>query len=59
MKWHWQRRSKLMEINPSKYFYDVEMGVLTPIRFCPSGGDPLSLHSGMFMSAVIKLGSDE
>jgi hypothetical protein len=47
-----------MEINPDLYFYKVESGIMMPIAMQP-GVDPLTLHYGMFLTAVQKLGSDE
>jgi len=40
-----------MEINPDKYFYKVESSTLMPTNMVP-GIDPLTLHYGMFLTAV-------
>lgn len=58
MKWHWQRKQKLLEINPERYFLNVEPGLMAPIYTVPSI-EPLGLHYGMFQTAIQKLGDDE
>lgn len=58
MKWHWTKLKKQLEINPDRYFNNVESSLLMPQVLCP-GVDPTLLHYSMFLTAVQKLGSDE
>lgn len=58
MKYIWQIKKKQMEVDPDRYFYKVESGVMMPHYLAP-GIDPTSLHVGMFQTALLKLGSDE
>jgi len=50
--------TKIMEINPERYFDSTEAGVTMPLRLTP-GVTPESLHYGMFKTTVEKIGSDE
>jgi hypothetical protein len=58
MKWLWMRLKRLMEINPERYFDNVESGLCTPLSLTP-GISPESLHYTMFRTTVEKIGSDE
>jgi hypothetical protein len=51
MEYQWERLSKLFEINPDLYFYSVESGMMMPLPM-QTGIDPLTLHYGMFLTAV-------
>ena len=54
----WIRLKKLMEINPDRYFDSLEVGLPMPQRLTP-GICPTSLHFGMFLTSVLKIGSDD